>query len=107
MKSLYWDKNKIELYTKKKKIFSHKISTQTKTFMFYSISKILISYYSTGQVICTIAPAVEIFDKTELENPSQLEEMLIFLHSIEAELPFEVILEVGEGNITKRFGNPK
>lgn len=44
MKSLYWDKNKIELITERKKIFSSRIDTKTKTFMFNSISKILFSY---------------------------------------------------------------
>lgn len=44
MKSLYWNKYKIELTIEKKKLFSNKIYTQTKTFMFDSISKILISY---------------------------------------------------------------
>jgi hypothetical protein len=60
-----------------------------------------------GQVLCTIAPSIEIFDKTELETPSQLEDMLEFLHSIESELPFEVIFDNGDGNINKRFGNVK
>jgi len=33
--------------------------------------------------------------------------MLEFLHSIADKLPFEVIFDDGEGNITKRFGNSK
>lgn len=33
--------------------------------------------------------------------------MLEFLNSIANELPFEVIIDDGEGNITKRFGNAK
>ena len=45
MKSLYWDRSKIVLTIEKKKLFSNKIYTQTKTFMFDSISKILISYF--------------------------------------------------------------
>lgn len=60
-----------------------------------------------GQVLCTIAPTIEIFDKTELESPSQLEDMLEFLYSIKDELPFEVIFDDGAGNISKRFGNSK
>lgn len=44
MKSLYWDRNKIELIIEKKKLFSNRIYTKTKTFMFKSITKILISY---------------------------------------------------------------
>jgi len=44
MKSLYWDKSKIELIIEKKKLFSNRFYTQTKTFMFDSISKILICY---------------------------------------------------------------
>lgn len=107
MKKLYWDRDKIELIIEKKKLFSNKIYSKTKTFTFDSISKILICYYVDGQVICTIAPSIEIFDKAELESPEQLEQMLEFLHSISEELPFEVIFDDGEGNIIKRFGNSK
>lgn len=44
MKSLYWDRNKIELIIEKKKLFSNRVNTKTKTFMFNSITKILICY---------------------------------------------------------------
>lgn len=51
-----------------------------------------------------IVPIIETFDKEELEDPNQLESMLEFLRSIENELPFEVLVDDGDGNITERFG---
>ena len=60
-----------------------------------------------GDITCLIAPSIEIFNKTELETPNELENMLEFLQSIANELPFEVIFDNGYENIIKKFGNPK